>query len=466
MGLSGSSDGAYRAQPRATGVLIPAEGYMRREVGGAGNAPPFSNVGRRRETDNLLLFLFLFLLFLLRRLSSFPHYFRHVFSPSFVLLWYAAPLVCRIARSLTAVPSPIVFLIRPIQGEFIRVFHDPLALILVLLLAPRVFFFRTIHIAFRSLFICLTFVIYLFCFTFKIFFLGVFLDAFGILVDCRDSFLDALSFFLVGVHRTSDAIPAPIESTSRPNKTTRTIIAASIAGAVVLILAAALIAFLALRRRRRAQKPTVIHLWAPDEEEKTLDLSARSWTEDRNKAAGAEWTPPPTPGFPGVAFPGAPAAAAADPSPSGPRPSTSRASIVSAARSARTTGPAARGSTASLKTPHYTTRHLSLTAGTHGFGQDLAWRDAHYEEVLPVPDAFAVPEVLPVPVPMPKPATVVAAASAELPVVGVVVPPTPGRVPHQDMPHHPTAFQGSMASSVSSRYSTVSMPDSGAGRRL
>ncbi|KAJ7665595.1 hypothetical protein B0H17DRAFT_289307 [Mycena rosella] len=101
----------------------------------------------------------------------------------------------------------------------------------------------------------------------------------------------------------------------------------------------------------------------------------------------------------------------------------------------------------SAKGPHYTVRsHASMTE-VYGFGQDMAWQEAHYEDPLP-PTPGAHPSV-------------------------GVVPPSPTS-PTSVIIHHnmasatPLLRSHSAASSVSSQYSTASMvlPDQDAPPEL
>ncbi|KAJ6628161.1 hypothetical protein B0H10DRAFT_269544 [Mycena sp. CBHHK59/15] len=94
------------------------------------------------------------------------------------------------------------------------------------------------------------------------------------------------------------------------------------------------------------------------------------------------------------------------------------------------------------KAPHYTVRSHASMSDVYGFGQDVAWQEAHYEDPLPVvatPDRAAYPAI-------------------------DVIPPTPpsGIIHHNTASAMPLLRSHSAASSISSEYSTASMvlPDS------
>jgi len=86
-----------------------------------------------------------------------------------------------------------------------------------------------------------------------------------------------------------------------------------------------------------------------------------------------------------------------------------------------------RNSSFGGKAPHYTVRSRASVSDVYGFGQDVAWQEAHYEDPLPPRVAIGV------------------------------VPPTP---PSANMHHShstPLLRNHSTASSISSEYSTASM---------
>jgi len=90
------------------------------------------------------------------------------------------------------------------------------------------------------------------------------------------------------------------------------------------------------------------------------------------------------------------------------------------------------------KAPHYTVRsHASMT-DVYGFGQDVAWREAHYEDPLPVVHPS-------------QPATPMH------PEIDVIPPTPPSGIIHHNMPSAMLLRSPSTASSVSSEYSTASM---------
>ncbi|KAJ6529926.1 hypothetical protein DFH09DRAFT_1411984 [Mycena vulgaris] len=87
------------------------------------------------------------------------------------------------------------------------------------------------------------------------------------------------------------------------------------------------------------------------------------------------------------------------------------------------------------KTPHYTvSRAHTSVADLYGFGQDVAWQEAHYEDPLPV------------------------GAPPDHPAIGMI-PPTPpsGVIHHNIASATPILRSHSAASSIPSEYSTTSM---------
>ncbi|KAJ7263654.1 hypothetical protein B0H12DRAFT_1068973 [Mycena haematopus] len=109
----------------------------------------------------------------------------------------------------------------------------------------------------------------------------------------------------------------------------------------------------------------------------------------------------------------------------------------------------ARRSITSLvsKAPHYTVRsHASMT-DVYGFGQDLAWKEAHYEHPLPAHASTSMhPDIDITPAPP--------SMHSEID----VVPPTPpSEINHTMTPAMPLMRNPSTASSVNSEYSTASM---------
>ncbi|KAJ6565819.1 hypothetical protein DFH09DRAFT_1157090 [Mycena vulgaris] len=89
------------------------------------------------------------------------------------------------------------------------------------------------------------------------------------------------------------------------------------------------------------------------------------------------------------------------------------------------------------KGPHYTVRAHPSVSDVYGFGQDVAWQEAHYEDPLPVsppPSRSAYPPI-------------------------DVIPPTPpsGVIHHNTASAMPLLRSHSAASSISSVYSTASM---------
>ncbi|KAJ6471651.1 hypothetical protein C8R47DRAFT_746369 [Mycena vitilis] len=103
------------------------------------------------------------------------------------------------------------------------------------------------------------------------------------------------------------------------------------------------------------------------------------------------------------------------------------------------------------KAPHYTVRsHASMT-DVYGFGQDVAWQEAHYEDPLPHPHPLTQNSAQIQPFAQP---------------IIDVVPPTPGTGSMQQVDYHmPTAASAALlrsassatASSMASEYSTASM---------
>ncbi|KAJ7443653.1 hypothetical protein B0H11DRAFT_2344034 [Mycena galericulata] len=97
----------------------------------------------------------------------------------------------------------------------------------------------------------------------------------------------------------------------------------------------------------------------------------------------------------------------------------------------------AQPSSPSARAPHYTVRSRASMTDIYGFGQDVAWQEAHYEDPLPIGGP---------------------AHSADI----RIIPPTP----LSDLSHHDTTTASetpllrspSAVSSVSSQYSIASMP--------
>ncbi|KAJ7443583.1 hypothetical protein B0H11DRAFT_2343836 [Mycena galericulata] len=97
----------------------------------------------------------------------------------------------------------------------------------------------------------------------------------------------------------------------------------------------------------------------------------------------------------------------------------------------------AQPSSPSARAPHYTVRSRASMTDVYGFGQDVAWQEAHYEDPLPIGSP---------------------ARSADI----RIIPPTP----LSDISHHDTTTASatpllrspSAASTVSSQYSIASMP--------
>ncbi|KAJ7436907.1 hypothetical protein B0H11DRAFT_2362767 [Mycena galericulata] len=96
----------------------------------------------------------------------------------------------------------------------------------------------------------------------------------------------------------------------------------------------------------------------------------------------------------------------------------------------------AQPSSPSARAPHYTVRSRASMIDVYGFGQDVAWQEAHYEDPLPIGGP---------------------AHSADI----RIIPPTP----LSDLNHHDTTASAtpllrspSAASTVSSQYSIASMP--------
>ncbi|KAJ7670767.1 hypothetical protein DFH06DRAFT_1178892 [Mycena polygramma] len=107
-------------------------------------------------------------------------------------------------------------------------------------------------------------------------------------------------------------------------------------------------------------------------------------------------------------------------------------------------------STMAGKAPHYTVRSHATMTDVYGFGQDVAWQEAHYEDPLPHPHPLAQnsAQIQPYAQPMID-----------------VVPPTPRTGSMQQVDHMPTAASAALlrsassatASSMASEYSTASM---------
>ncbi|KAJ7138316.1 hypothetical protein C8R44DRAFT_767231 [Mycena epipterygia] len=187
------------------------------------------------------------------------------------------------------------------------------------------------------------------------------------------------------------------------------IIAAIVASTTAVFLFILLALFLHRRRRARQKRLDAIN----SHDESFLQYSrgedeAKGWKDSARSTAGADWT---------------------EESPPWAIPIPLRAERVHARQSVNSF---------SGKGPHYTVRSRPSTVGdVYGFGQDVAWQEAHYEDPLPAldsPDRASYPPI-------------------------DVTPPTPSSaIIHHNMASAVPLLRGhSVASSISSQYSTASI---------
>ncbi|KAJ7743042.1 hypothetical protein DFH07DRAFT_1063610 [Mycena maculata] len=181
------------------------------------------------------------------------------------------------------------------------------------------------------------------------------------------------------------------------------IIAATIVSIGTLLLLIPLLFCIYRQRRARQNQPTSSqrHCFLP---KNTVEDDEKSWKDSPRSAAGSGW----------------PEESWVDPAP----PSVERVRPRQSVTSFSTT-----------RAPHYTVRSHASMGDIYGFGQDVAWQEAHYEDPLPIggPPASFNPEI-------------------------DVIPPTPGII-HHDMPVTPLLRNPSTGSHASARseYSTASM---------
>ncbi|KAJ6493448.1 hypothetical protein C8R45DRAFT_1073329 [Mycena sanguinolenta] len=196
------------------------------------------------------------------------------------------------------------------------------------------------------------------------------------------------------------------------------VIAAISACIVAAVLIASLLFFLCRRRRKRQMQIGSSSSEHHFMREQARFEDAKEWRDSQPSTPSSAWPETATPPWT------APTTLAADP--------RSRQSITS------------------LKTPHYTLRsRASITDSVQGFGQDLAWRDAHYEHPLPSREIEVIP---------PMPSVLIHPSSSMHPDIDVVPPTPPSGIIHHNMtPATPLKRNPSTASTVNSVYSTASM---------
>ncbi|KAJ7023867.1 hypothetical protein C8F04DRAFT_1133154 [Mycena alexandri] len=210
----------------------------------------------------------------------------------------------------------------------------------------------------------------------------------------------------------TSSYPSTDAQTTPPLSRMPAIIGAIVASVVVVALIAILIFFIYHRgRKRRSKISSIISQQDPFMWEHPLEADVRR-KDPAHSAAEPGWPDE----FSVSTI-------------STPRP---RSSIVSAV-STPLRGRRQSSNALATKGPHYTIRSHASVGDVYGFGQDLAWQEAHYEDVVPM------------------------SGPAARPAIGIV-PPTPSsETGNHDMPATSLLRNPSTASSVPSVYSTASM---------
>ncbi|KAJ7160640.1 hypothetical protein C8R43DRAFT_993510 [Mycena crocata] len=245
--------------------------------------------------------------------------------------------------------------------------------------------------------------------------------------------------------------PSPSSSVQRASTNAQTTalahrpaLIAAISAAVVLLI---LCIFGFLLYRRRCMRRSTRHTGSIGSTAQGRALIAheaedvyddKGWRDSARSAAGSTRS-----GWPLQLDDGVPSAAStyAIPVPipvlnSAPAPAPTPRPIGIDRRQTRTASVSSR---LSLRAPHYTVRAHASVGDVYGFGQDVAWQQAHYEDALPTPSR-AQPDI-------------------------DVLPPTPhsdsasanNMVIQHDITNAPLLRNASTASTVPSVYSTASM---------